>query len=127
MMKKSVLFVVAAMLMMAVSFTSCSGNTPGDVAVATLEAIKSGDVEKAVSYMDLPEDKVEKMVEKLTRQYERDNAESHLIKNGEFEVVSEEINGDEAEVEVSIMADGYGTTRPFYMRKINGTWKIASK
>lgn len=77
--------------------------------------------------MDLPEDKVEKMVEKLTRQYERDNAESHLIKNGKFEVVSEEINGDEAEVEVSIMADGYGTTRPFYMRKINGTWKIASK
>lgn len=127
MMKKSILFAVAAVLLMAVSFTSCGGNTPGDVAVASLEAIKSGDVEKAVSYMDLPEERVEKMVDKLKRQYERDNAESYLIKNGKFEVVSEEINGDEADVEVSIMADGYGTTRPFYMRKIDGTWKIASK
>ena len=126
-MKKSILFAVAAVLLMAVSFTSFGGNTPGDVAVASLEAIKSGDVEKAVSYMDLPEERVEKMVEKLTRQYERDNADNYLIKNGKFEVVSEEINGDEAEVEVSIMADGYGTTRPFYMRKIDGTWKIASK
>ena len=126
-MKKNILFAVAAMLLMALSFSSCGGNTPGDVAVAALEAIKDGDVEKAVGYMDLPEDRVEYMVEKLTRQYERDNADNYLIKNGKFEVLSEDINGDEADVEVSIMADGYGTTRPFYMRKVNGTWKIASK
>lgn len=37
-MKKSILFAVAAMLLMAVSFTSCGGNTPGGVAVASLEA-----------------------------------------------------------------------------------------
>lgn len=77
--------------------------------------------------MDLPEDRVESIVEKLTRKYERDNADNYLVKNGKFEVVSEEINGDEADVEVSIMAEGYGTTKRFYMRKINGIWKIASK
>ena len=77
--------------------------------------------------MDLPEDRVESIVEKLTRKNERDNADNYLVKNGKFEVVSEEINGDEADVEVSIMAEGYGTTKRFYMRKINGIWKIASK
>lgn len=126
-MKKGLLFSVAAMLLVAFSFISCSSETPGDVAVASLEAMKSGDVAKAVSYMNLPEEYVDKTVERLAKKLARDNADNHMLKNGTFKVLSEDIDGDHATVEVEIEADGYRVTRNFVLLKVDGTWKLDSK
>jgi hypothetical protein len=126
-MKKNMFSTLAAVLLMAFALTSCSGDTPSEVVKGFFSNMKSGNVEEAVRYLDVDEAYYESAVNEYSRVLERHTGTSELYKEGEIKTITEEVNGDEAEVEVYFTVYGFGQSVPVNLKKIDGNWKITSK
>lgn len=126
-MKKNLFLTIAAVLLMAFALTSCSGDTPSEVVKGFFSNMKSGNVEEAVRYLDVDEAYYESAVNEYSRVLERHTGTSELYKEGEIKTITEEVNGDEAEVEVYFTVYGFGQSVHVNLKKIDGNWKITSK
>ena len=126
-MKKNMFSTLAAVLLMAFALTSCSGDTPSEVVKGFFSNMKSGNVEEAVRYLDVDEAYYESAVNEYSRVLERHTGTSELYKVGEIKTITEEVNGDEAVVDIYFTVYGGGQSVPVNLKKIDGNWKITSK
>ena len=83
-----------------------SQNSPSAVVKEYFEACKIGDIDKAVSFIDIDGKEAERTKERLRKALHPDNPEYNLIRNGEGEIIDEQIDGDYAEVEYIIRCNG---------------------
>lgn len=126
-MKNNLFSTLAAVLLMAFALTSCSNNNPSGVVKAFFSNMKSGNVEEAVRYLDVDEAYYESAVDEYSRVLERHTGTSELYKVGEIKTITEEVNGDEAVVDIYFTVYGFGQSVPVKLKKIDGNWKITSK
>ena len=123
-MKKNILWVAVVAIVAALSFTSCSDNSPSGVVKSYFGALKKGKVEKAVEYLNIPESRKESKISSLEFVLKTNKATRELWEKGEVKIESEEIEGDEALLEVSLTIDGAGMSLPIKLTKVDGEWKI---
>ena len=123
-MKKNILWIAVVAIVAALSFTSCSDNSPSGVVKSYFGALKKGKVEKAVEYLNISESRKESKISSLEFVLKTNKATRELWEKGEVKIESEEIEGDEAWLEVSLTIDGAGMSLPIKLTKVDGEWKI---
>ena len=119
---KKVTFLFVALAVILFGACSSSSKTPSGVAKIYLNHVKAENFDKAVKCIDdesMPQEQLTAIAGKLQATY----AENGLTK---FEILSEEIDGDNAKVEVKeFFKDGTDDTKIFKLRKNEkGDWKI---
>ncbi len=125
-MKKALLSAAfAAVMLLTMVLTSCSSDsTPSGVVKSYYSCMKSGDVEKAVGYLNVDEERAGQLAASYRRMLEGGGANAELYQNGNISIESEEINGDEADVMVGIEIEGMEMGQPMHLVKVDGKWKI---
>lgn len=125
-MKNTFLFSIFAMAMMSLAvFTSCTDDSPSGVVKTYFSAMKSSDAKKAAMCTNVPEDRMERRIERFEKKFKRNDANMQLIKEGEVKILNEKIDGDRAFVEVFVEAKGgMGIQMELGLEKVDGQWKI---
>jgi len=125
-MKKTVLYSILAMAMMSLTvFTSCTDDSPSGVVKTYFSAMKSGNAKKAAMCTNVPEDRMERRIERFEKKFKRNDANMQLIKEGKVKILNETIEGDRAFVEMFIGVDGgMGIQREVSLVNVDGQWKI---
>ncbi len=137
---KKTLFVLLAICGLAFTLTGCSSNSPKGVVKEYLEAVKKGDADKAleVTYLDevmeelgyenLKElkkespDEYREFVRDFKKGFKGTSKESKKLK---YEILSEDIDGDEATVEVELKLKGETETVDIpVIKDSEGDWKV---
>lgn len=74
---------------------------------------------------NVPEDRMERRIERFEKKFKRNDANMQLIKEGEVKILNEKIDGDRAFVEVFVEAKGgMGIQMELGLEKVDGQWKI---
>lgn len=116
---------MAAVMLVAVMFASCAGsNSPSGVVKSFYSSMKSGNVEKAVGYLNVDEERAAQLVTKYQQMLERGNATAELFRKGDVSILSEDVNGEEADVEVSVEIEGVAIQQSHHLTSVDGEWKI---
>ena len=125
-MRKTVLYSIFAMAIMSLTvLTSCSEDSPSGVVKTYFSAMKSGDAKKAAMCTNVPEDRMERRIERFEKKFSRNDANMQLIKEGKVKILNEKIDDDRAFVEVFVEAKGgMGIQMELDLEKVDGQWKI---
>lgn len=100
-MRKNILFLIFITIILSFALVACSSTTPPkDVVKEFLEALKTSDIEKAGTYL---QSKDEAIIEKIKSGDELEQkAVIKILSHIDYEILSEQISGEEAKVKASI-------------------------
>ncbi|MGP1447098.1 MAG: hypothetical protein ACTTKO_06180 [Candidatus Limimorpha sp.] len=116
--------VVAVIAMAACGGTSKKDKSPKEIVKAYYQHMVDGDFEKALSYTNASEEEAKTYLEKM---------KSFKVKIKSFDIISETIDGDTAEVEVkyvstsSLMEEESESQETIKLIKEEGCWVIDEK
>lgn len=125
-MRRTVLYSIFAMAIMSLAvLTSCTDDSPSGVVKTYFSAMKSGNAKKAAMCTNVPEDRMERRIERFEKKFKRNDANMQLIKEGKVKILNEKIDDDRAFVEVFVEAKGgMGIQMELGLEKVDGQWKI---
>lgn len=106
----------------------CSTNSPTDTVKAYLDGIKKGDQEKTTALLSqsIEQEKLEDIEQVDIEDYEFYDKYVEAMKTMTYTINSEEINGEEATINVTVDAPNLGIILKDFMQKIFGDMLVAS-